>query len=238
MNTKNNKAQDSENPQIWSIALGMLLIILGILAIIILPNIMAVIAIASSSLAMQSMTVVLAWTFLIAAILRINLAIETRRARGFGLNILLSIIQFAVSSLLVNGIIGSIFPLTLALGIAVFIEGVFEVFLAFRLRPKSSWNWLILKGIVTIIIGISIWSEKPFSIIGILVLLPGISLISTGIWTIVFSKMICNSQNDFAIAHYPDMPSISLVKPSKRFFTPTFFRQGSPITPVGLKGGE
>jgi uncharacterized membrane protein HdeD (DUF308 family) len=224
MNTKNTKTQDVENPHIWSIALGMLLIILGILAIVILPNIMAVIAIASSSLAMQSMTVVLAWTFLIAAILRVNLAIETRRARGFGLNILLSIIQFAVSSLLVNGIIGSIFSLTLALGIAVFIEGVFEVFLAFRLRPKSSWNWLILKGIVTIIIGISIWSEKPFSIIGILALLPGISLISTGIWTIMFSKTICDSQNDFAIAHYPDTPSISLVKQNKRFFTPNLHK--------------
>ncbi len=220
MNTKNTKAQDVENPQIWSIALGMLLIILGILAIIILPSIMAIIAIASSSLAMQSMTVVLAWTFLIAAILRINLAIETRRARGFGLNILLSIIQFAVSSLLVNGIIGSIFPLTLALGIAVFIEGVFEVFLAFRLRPKSSWNWLILKGIVTIIIGISIWSEKPFSIIGILALLPGISLISTGIWTIIFSKTICDSQNDLAIALPSDTPSLSLAKQNKQFFTP------------------
>ena len=194
MNTNNSKTQDFINAWGWSIALGILLIILGILAIVTLPSVLGILAIASSSLALRSMTVVLSWTLLIAGILRISLTIQTRYERGFWLRIILSILYFAVSILLWKDIIGSVLSLTLTLGIAIFIEGVLDVFLAFRLHPKSSWNWLLLlKGIVTIILGISIWSEKPFSDFVILLLLPGISLLSTGLWTIVFSQTICAS---------------------------------------------
>lgn len=199
MNTKNSKTKDFINAWGWSIALGILLIILGILAIVTLPIVLGILAIASSSLALRSMTVVLSWTLLIAGILRISLTIQTRYERGFWLSLILSLLYFAVSILLWKDIIGSVLSLTLTLGIAIFIEGVFDVFLAFRLHPKSSWNWLLLlKGIVTIILGISIWSEKPFSDFVILVLLPGISLLSTGLWTIVFSQTICALQQRFA----------------------------------------
>ena len=216
MNTKNTKNQDFKNALRWSIALGILLIILGILAIVTLPSIMGILAIASPSVALRSITVVLSWTFLIAAILRIGLTIQRRCARGFWLNLILSILYFAVSILLLNGIIGSVFAFTLALGIAIFIEAVFEVFLAFRLLPNSSWNWLLLlKGIATIILGISVWSEKPFSDFGILVLLPGISLLSTGLWTIVFSQ---------ALALQPDTPSVPLVKQNKVLVIPNLHK--------------
>jgi uncharacterized membrane protein HdeD (DUF308 family) len=216
MNTKNTKTQDFKNTQVWSIALGMLLIILGILAIVTLPSILGILAIASPSVALQSMTAVLSCTFLMAGILQISLTIQTRHTRGFWLKLILSILYIAVSILLLNNIIGSIFPFTLALGIAIFIEGVLEVFLAFRLRLKSLWNWLLLlKGIAIIILGISIWSEKPFSDFGILVLLPGISLLSTGLWTIVFSQ---------AIALQPDTSSLPLAKPNKALVTPNLHK--------------
>ncbi len=213
MNNKNAKIQDLNNAQQWSIAMGILLIIMGILGIVILPSFLCILAIASHSIALQSMTIVLSWAFVISGILRMNLAIQTRRARGFWLKLLLSILYIAVSILLLKGIIGFIFSLTLALGITIFIEGALEIFLAFQLRPKSSLLWLLLKGITMIIMGISIWSEKPFSDFGILVLLPGISLLSTGIWTVMFSK---------AIALQPDTPS--LVKQNKVLVTPNLHK--------------
>ena len=216
MNTKNTKTQDLNDARRWSIALGILLIILGILAIVTLPSILGILAIASSIVALQSMTAVLSWTFLVAGILRMSLTIQTRRARGFWLKLILSILYIAVSILLLNNIIGSVFPFTLALGITIFIEGILEVFLVFRLRPKSLWNWLLLlKGIAMIILGISIWSEKPFRDFGILVLLPGISLLSTGLWTIIFSQVI---------ALQADIPSLPLVKPNQVLVTPNLHK--------------
>ncbi len=216
MNTKNLKTKDLENAQGCSIALGILLIILGILAIVTLPSLVCILAIASSSLALRTMTVVLSWTLLVAGFFRMNLTSQARYAKGFWLNFILSILHVTVSILIFKDIIGSVFPLTLALGISIFIEGVFEVFLAFRLRPKSSWNWLLLlKAIASIILGISIGSEKPFSDIGILVLLPGISLLSTGLWMIVFSN---------AIAFQPDTLLLPLVKQNKVLVTPNLHK--------------
>lgn len=194
----------------WSTALGILLITLGIFAIGTLPSLMCILAIASSSIALQSITVILSWTFLIAGILRVGLTIQTRRARGFSLKLILSILYVAISILLLNNIIGSVFSFSIALGVTTFTEGVIEVFLVFQLRPKSSEKWLLLlKGIATVILGILIWSEKPFSTFGILVLLPGISLLSTGIWMIVFAK---------AIALQPE--TSSSIKPNKLLVTP------------------
>ena len=225
MNTNNTKTQELRNVRGWSIALGILLIILGILAIVALPSILGILAIASPSVALRSMTVVLSWTFLVAGILRISLTIQTRYAGRFWLNIILSILHIAVSILLLKDILGSVFPLTLALGIVIFIEGAFEVFSAFLLRPKSSWNWLLLlKGIATIILGISIWSERPFSDFGILVLLPGISLFSAGLWTIVFSQAICEAQQRNALAQRQDMRSRQLVKQNKVLASPNLHK--------------
>lgn len=214
MNTKNTK--DLNNTREWSIALGILLIILGILAIVTLPSILGILALAFSRIPLRSMTVLLSLTFLVTGLIRIILTIQTQRAKGVWLKLILSILYFAVSILLWHDIIGSVFPLRLGLGIAIFIEGVFEVFLAFRLRPKSSWNWLLLlKGMATIILGISIWSEKPFTDFGILVLLPGISLLTTGLWTIVFSQ---------AIALQLDTPSLALVEENEALVTPNLHK--------------
>jgi uncharacterized membrane protein HdeD (DUF308 family) len=216
MNTKNLKTKDLENAQGCSIALGILLIILGILAIVTLPSLLCILAIASSSLALRSMTIVLSSTFLVAGLLRISLTIQTRYAKKNGLKLILSILYVTVSILLWKDIIGSVFPLTLTLGIVIFIEGVFEVLLAFRLRPKLIWNWLLLlQGITMIILGISIWSEKPFSDLGILVLLPGINLLSTGLWTIVFSQ---------ASALQLDTPSLPLVEENEALVTPNLHK--------------
>lgn len=209
MNTKNT--QDLNNTREWAIALGILLIILGILAIVTLPSILGILAIAFSRIPLRSMTVLLSLTFLVTGLIRIILTIQTQRAKGVWLKLILSILYFAVSILLWHDIIGSVFPLRLGLGIAIFIEGVFEVFLAFRLRPKSSWTWLLLlKGMATIILGISIWSENRFTDFGILVLLPGISLLTTGLWTIVFSQ---------AIALQLDTPSLALVEENEALVT-------------------
>lgn len=214
MNTKNT--QDLNNTREWSIALGILLIILGILAIVTLPSILGILAIAFSRIPLRSMTVLLSLTFLVTGLIRIILTIQTQRAKGVWLKLILSILYFAVSILLWHDIIGSVFPLRLGLGIAIFIEGVFEVFLAFRLRPKSSWNWLLLlKGMATIILGILIWSENPFTDFGILVLLPGISLLTTGLWTIVFSQ---------AIALQLDTPSLALVEENEALVTPNLHK--------------
>ena len=170
----NTETQNIRKSLGWSITLGILLIVLGILAII-FPII-----------ATALVTIALGWLFLIGGILRIVYAFQAR-STGFWLKLLLGILYIIIGLSLLNNIIGGAISLTLALGILIFVEGVFEVILAFQLRPASNWSWVLFSGIVTIILGILIWSQWPFNAPWVLGLLTGISFLSTGIWKVMFS---------------------------------------------------
>lgn len=158
----------------WSIALGILMIVLGLLAIV-FPII-----------ATALVTIGLGWIFLVGGILRIIYAFQTR-SEGFWLKLLLSILYIIVGLSLLSNIVGGVISLTLVIGISLFVEGVFEVMLAFQFRPASNWSSVLFSGIATIILGILIWSQWTFNAPSVLGLLTGISFLSTGIWKVMFS---------------------------------------------------
>jgi uncharacterized membrane protein HdeD (DUF308 family) len=178
------------------IALGILFIILGILTMGALLSILGILAIASPLIATQALTIALSWSFLLGGSLRVLYAIQTRREKGFWPKLFLGLLLMVVGILLLSHIIGSILSLTLGLGMAIFIEGVFEVILASQLRPKASWGWVLLSGIITIIAGILLLAQWPSDSPGILGLLPGSSFIMTGIWTVMFSLATHRSANE------------------------------------------
>lgn len=178
----NTETQNNRKSLGWSIALGILLIILGLLAIV-FPII-----------ATALVTIALGWIFLIGGILRTIYAFQTRSG-GFWLKLLLGILYIITGISLLSNIIGGAISLTLALGILIFIEGVFEVSLAFQLRPASNWSWVLVSGIATIILGILIWSQWPFNAPWVLGLLTGISFLSTGIWKVMLSLAARNVIN-------------------------------------------
>jgi uncharacterized membrane protein HdeD (DUF308 family) len=60
--------------------------------------------------------------------------------------------------------------ITLALGFLFMLEGAFETFLAFEIRPARAWGWMLASGLASIFLAVVI-------ILG----LPGVSVISLGI---------------------------------------------------------
>ena len=87
----------------------------------------------------------------------------------------------SIAALLVIGhpLLGLAF-LTLLLVFFFVSEGVWKILTAFRYRPAVGWQWLMVSGAISLLLGLVIWSQWPVSgswAIGILV---GVSLISTG----------------------------------------------------------
>jgi len=75
--------------------------------------------------------------------------------------------------------------LTLFLAAYFIVEGVFEIIWSFQLKPATGWGWALFSGIVSLLLGIMIWSQFPLSgawAIGVLV---GVKLIFSGM-TLVF----------------------------------------------------
>ncbi len=167
----------------WSIALGIFMVLLGIAAI------------AEPFIATIAVTILFSWNLLIAGIVRIIHAVQTQRQKGFWPKLLVSILYIIAGIMLISNIFGAALSLSLALGIVIFFEGVFEVIEAFQVRPDPNWGWVLFSGIMAIILGILIVAQWPFSAAWVLGIFIGINFLLTGIWMIMLPAAIRNFSN-------------------------------------------
>jgi uncharacterized membrane protein HdeD (DUF308 family) len=160
----------------WSIALGIFLIILGLIAI------------AAPFFASVAVGLFFGWLLIIGGILQGIYAFRHSRSdRSFAIKILLSVLALIAGILLVVDPLAGVASLTLIIGIYFFIDGIFRVIMAFQIKPGANWGWVLANGILMIILGILIWSQWPLSAVWALGLLVGIGLLFSGIATIVFA---------------------------------------------------
>ncbi len=161
----------------WAIALGVLIMIVG------------VVAIAKPFFAAFASVAVLSWLFIFGGIFLFAYTFQTRRFGYIVLKLLAGFIYFIVGIVLLENSTRGIIS---ALGICIFIKGIFQIFLAFQLRPLPNWCWVLFSGIVGIILGIIICSfnhshgEKVI-FTGIFV---GIDLLSDGLWMVLLSSAV------------------------------------------------
>lgn len=149
--------------------IGVLLIVLGIAAI---------------ALPIVSTLFVETWVALIlisAGAAKLVYAFQSRNSGGFIWKVLLSILYVATGIMLFVNPRTGILTLTLLLGSFLLTEGVFELILAFRLRPQPNWTWVLGDGIITLLLGAMIWFQWPFDAPWLLGTLVGASVLFTGI---------------------------------------------------------
>jgi uncharacterized membrane protein HdeD (DUF308 family) len=155
--------------------IGALLIVLGIIAI---------------ALPVVSTIFVETWAALIlisAGGAKLAYAFQTRSSGGFIWKLLLSILYVATGIMLFIYPTTGILTLTLLLGSFLLTEGVFELILAFRLRPQNNWLWVLGDGIITLILGAMIWFQWPFNAPWLIGTLVGVSVLFTGISRVMLS---------------------------------------------------
>ena len=84
----------------------------------------------------------------------------------------------------------SMVVLTLLLAAVFVIDGAAQLALAFELRPRDGWGWLLLSGIIAIGVGILIAAElQEMSLITLGILL-GVSFLTTGLARIAISRRL------------------------------------------------
>jgi uncharacterized membrane protein HdeD (DUF308 family) len=70
--------------------------------------------------------------------------------------------------------------LTIVVAAVFLAKGVFQLVMAFQMRPHAGWRWVVTAGIFSIIVGLIIWLDWPISTTYALGTLAGISLILSG----------------------------------------------------------
>lgn len=164
----------------WLVALGVVMVLLGIAAIV--EPFIASIVVAR----------VLSWTFLLAGIVRTLHALQSRRQQGFWLKLLIGVFYIAAGVLLLSNMLGAKLTLTLVFGWTIIVQGVFEIITALKIRPEPSWGLMLFSGIVALILGILILNQWPNNAIWLLGFFTGVSFIFTGIWMIMLPRAITN----------------------------------------------
>jgi uncharacterized membrane protein HdeD (DUF308 family) len=150
----------------WSIAISLLIILAGILAI------------ALPVLAGIAVNLVVAWLLLFCGVAHLVFGWHLRGVGGAIWQFLLGVLYIVIGVYLLLHPVAGLATLTLALAIYLFIEGVLELILAFQ--TQTGRGWLLFDGIVTLILAILIWRTWPSSTEWVLGTLVGISMIFSG----------------------------------------------------------
>ena len=166
-----------------SLLMGILLIVLGIVAIA-LPSVSTIFAETWFALILAS-----------AGTAKLVYAYQIRNSRGFIWQVLLGVLYIATGVMLFFYPLTGVLTLTLLLGSFLLTEGVFNLILAFRLRPQQNWTWVLSDGIITLVLGGLIWFQWPFNAPWLIGTLVGASILTTGASRVMLSLNARNTLN-------------------------------------------
>lgn len=163
----------------WLLALGILLVILGIIALV-----------DSVSVTVISM-LFFGWVLLVAGIIEAVQAFRHRRAGHFFLHALNAVLSIIVGLMLVRHPLAGALVITLLLAAYFTVAGIFRIVAALSVRVRG-WGWALADGIITLVLGILVWTQWPVSGLWIIGLFIGIDLIVVG-WSEVMLALAARS---------------------------------------------
>ena len=158
-----------------SIALSVLMIVAGILAIVVPP------------VAGIAVTIVIGWLLVFSGLMHFVYAWHTRGAGAVLWKLLVGVAYLLVGGYMLFHPLLGMASLTLALAIYLLAESILEFILAVQLRPLPGSGWLFVDGIITLILAVMIWRTWPSSTAWVIGTLVGISMLFSGVTRLMLS---------------------------------------------------
>lgn len=162
----------------WGIAVGIWLVILGMIAIAV-PLAMAI-----------AIGLLLGWLFLLGGIAQIAYAFFTQRAGAFFSKLLLGLFYLigGVSVLFAPGVVAV--TLSLVLAICIVVQSVVQIATAVQMRLEQGWGWMLFSGIIGLILAALIWAQGPVGAVWLLGVWFGLKLVFDGIGIVMASCLV------------------------------------------------
>ena len=162
----------------WSIALAILMIVAGMIAI------------ASPLIAGVVIVYVVAWTAIFDGVFQIVYAFRAHSGGRMILELLLGLLYIVAGVFILMHPKGGLLALTLIIACFLLVYGVFALVLAFQTRPLAGWGWVLFDAIVTILLGVLIWAHWPYNSEWVVGTLLGISFIVSGVSRLMLSMAV------------------------------------------------
>jgi uncharacterized membrane protein HdeD (DUF308 family) len=153
----------------WILALGIILIVVGTIAVG-----MPLAATLASAVAFGAL-------LLVGGIAQLVGAFWTRDWSGFFLSLLMGVLYLVLGLIFLRHPGDALLAMTLLLACALMVGGLFRI-IGSLMYQFPYWGWTLAGGVINLLLGIYIYSQWPFDSFIILGLFVGIDLIFTG-WT-------------------------------------------------------
>ena len=152
---------------LWFVILGVLLVVLGMVAL--------------SSVVIASLAVAMAIgiLLLIAGIGETIGAFWCRGWSGFFMHMLSGVLSIVIGALFIHHPATADLALTVLIASFLMVGGIFKIITALSYR-FATWGWPLVSGIIDLILGVMIWQEWPTSAFWVIGLFLGINLIFRG----------------------------------------------------------
>lgn len=157
----------------WTIAFGVLLIILGLIALM------------APLIAGVAITIVLGWLLILGGIAHIVVSWHLRLAGGLLWELLIGLAYIVMGVFLLAHPVAGLVALTAFLGCYLLIKGLFELIMWFRLRRVHGGGWVLFDAIVSLVLCALIFLHLPNSATWVIGTLVGFGILFSGISRLV-----------------------------------------------------
>ena len=159
----------------WYLIFGIVLIVLGTIAL-------------GSSLLMTIASVFFfGWILIVGGIMEVVHAFWHKRWAGFFLDLLTGILYVVAGWMIMSNPKESALLLTLVIAMFLVFEGVFRIVAALVVRYPH-WGWLLFNGVISLLLGVMIWRQWPYSGLWVIGLFVGIEMLLNG-WSLVMLSL-------------------------------------------------
>jgi uncharacterized membrane protein HdeD (DUF308 family) len=149
--------------------LGAALVIIG-LAALIFPVVSSLVA-----------TLFVGWMLILSGLATIFGSFSMRGAGPFFGALLFGLLSLGAGVFIIARPLGGALAITLSLGVIFMVQGAFEAFLAFELRPARSWTWMLVSALASIVLAVVILAGWPGTSLITLGVIIGVNFISSGV---------------------------------------------------------
>jgi uncharacterized membrane protein HdeD (DUF308 family) len=156
----------------WKLFLteGIILVILGVLAIVVPP------------IATLAVEILVGWLFLFSGVAGLITTFGARHAPGFWWSFVSAVLGIAAGVVLLLWPLSGVITLTLLLIAFFIIEGILSIMYAIEHKNEltGQWGWMLASGIIDLVLAAMIWAGLPSTAAWAIGLLVGINMLFGG----------------------------------------------------------
>jgi len=172
----------------WFVALGIILIALGIVAWF------DVVAVTFASV------IFIGAALLVGGIVEIVHAFATKDWSHFLLNALIGVLWIAGGGMIMLEPVGGTLVLTILIAASLIVGGIIRSIIAIQHRDMQGWWLLLLGGIVSVVVGVMLYATLPWSGFWVLGTLVAVELVINGVAWLQFGLALRRVQQHIAVA--------------------------------------